>query len=109
KADAGVVVGELEKAIDFGEALAAAASSDGAPLRQLAERWNVRLEATADTDVCTLARSQGLHCYQGRGGFAELRQLNRPALLRLRDDRQGDRFMILHGLSPAMAVVQHLG
>jgi general secretion pathway protein A len=37
-------------------------------------------------DGCTQALTQGLHCLVQRGSFAQLRQLNRPAILMLSDD-----------------------
>ena len=36
---------------------------------------------------CRQAESLGLRCQTARGGLDEIRQLNRPAVLRLRDDR----------------------
>ncbi len=42
-------------------------------------------------DVCREAANLGLTCRGARGGLEELRQINRPALLRLRDE-QGREF-----------------
>jgi general secretion pathway protein A len=42
-------------------------------------------------DACQQAEGLGLRCRTARGGLNELRQLNRPAVLRMRDD-QGDEF-----------------
>jgi general secretion pathway protein A len=42
-------------------------------------------------DACRQAEGLGLRCRTARGGLNELRQLNRPAVLRMRDD-QGDEF-----------------
>ena len=42
-------------------------------------------------DACRQAESQGLRCYNARGGLDELRELNRPAVLPLRD-AQGREF-----------------
>lgn len=38
-------------------------------------------------ELCAEAARHGLRCRAGRGGLAELRQINRPALLRLRDEQ----------------------
>jgi general secretion pathway protein A len=43
-------------------------------------------------DVCKQAVSLGLRCRTARGGLDELRQLNRPAVLMMRDDR-GQAFL----------------
>ena len=42
------------------------------------------------TDVCRQALLLGLRCRIARGGLNELRQLNRPAVLKMRDDRGQD-------------------
>jgi general secretion pathway protein A len=42
-------------------------------------------------DACQLAEGLGLRCRSARGGLEELRQLNRPAVLMMRDD-QGREF-----------------
>jgi len=42
-------------------------------------------------DACQLAEGLGLRCRSARGGLDELRQLNRPAVLMMRDD-QGQEF-----------------
>ena len=36
-----------------------------------------------DRTVCEQARRQGLHCVQGTGSLSDLRQMNKPAVLRL--------------------------
>ena len=42
-------------------------------------------------DPCRQAESLGLRCRTARGGLNEIRQLNRPAILHLRDE-QGEEF-----------------
>ena len=51
-------------------------------LRELASLWGQALPAG---DACQLAVRQNLRCHQGRGGLYELRQMDRPAILTLRD------------------------
>ena len=51
-------------------------------LRELAELWGQTLAAG---DPCEAAQLQELRCHQGKGGLYELRQLDRPAILTLRD------------------------
>jgi general secretion pathway protein A len=56
-------------------------------------------------DTCGQAESQGLHCYNARGGLAELRQVNRPAVLDMRDE-QGRAFHVaLLKLEPRRATL----
>jgi general secretion pathway protein A len=65
----------------FGAPLAA---DEQLALRALAGRWGQPLGAG---DVCLAAAEQALQCYRSRGGLAALRQLDRPGLLRLVDER----------------------
>ncbi|NHQ91082.1 ExeA family protein [Janthinobacterium lividum] len=72
-------------------AAAAASASTPAPakvpdrnavLRQLASLWGEQLPAG---DACQAGARAGLRCLHSRGGIAELRVLDRPAMLALRD------------------------
>ncbi|XYJ09476.1 AAA family ATPase [Telluria sp. B2] len=69
----------------------AAATAPGLPqghaqearaLRALAGFWGASLAAG---DPCQAAIRQDLRCHQGRGGIVELRQLDRPAVITLRE------------------------
>ena len=46
--------------------------------------WGANYEGT---DVCAQAEALGMRCRTARGGLAELRQFNRPAVLLMRDDK----------------------
>ncbi|CAN5333785.1 ExeA family protein [soil metagenome] len=65
-------------------------------LRQLAALWNARLE---DGDACRAALKLDLHCYQGEASLAELRSLNRPAMLLLKDDGGKSYHALLAGIT----------
>jgi general secretion pathway protein A len=56
-------------------------------------------------DACRQAEEQGLRCQSARGGLDELRQSNRPALLRLRDDQGRDFHATLSALGPDTATL----
>ena len=72
---------------------AAASMPDrNAMLRQLAALWGDHLP---DGDACQVAARAGLRCLQSRGGIAELRVLDRPALLSLRDPAGQERLALL--------------
>ena len=71
---------------------AAAAPDRNAMLRQLAALWGERL---ADGDACQLAAREGLRCLHSRGGVAELRVLDRPAMLALRDAQGAQQLALL--------------
>ncbi|MCC6070098.1 AAA family ATPase [Massilia sp. GCM10020059] len=51
-------------------------------MRELAALWGQTLAAG---EPCEAAQRQELRCHQGKGGLYELRQLDRPAVLTLRD------------------------
>jgi general secretion pathway protein A len=58
--------------------------SDSA-FHQLLTLWNAEY-VPGKIDGCSQALTQGLHCLVQRGSFAQLRLLNRPAILMLSDD-----------------------
>jgi general secretion pathway protein A len=58
------------------------------------------------TDGCTQAKSQGLQCLNQRGSLAELRLLNRPAILILSDPSGQTYQVVLRSLSDDSADLQ---
>lgn len=54
-------------------------------------------------DVCHQAEIMGLHCQTTRGGLDELRQLNRPAVLHMRDHQDQEFFATLTRLDDKSA------
>ncbi|KAB8047382.1 AAA family ATPase [Janthinobacterium rivuli] len=82
-------------------AVVAAAASVPAPaslpdrnavLRQLASLWGEQLPAG---DACQAGARAGLRCLHSRGGIAELRVLDRPAMLALRDADGNEQLALL--------------
>ena len=61
-------------------------------LRELAALWSVTPGAG---NPCEAALQQELRCHQGKGGLFELRQLDRPAVLTLRDGPQTRHAVLL--------------
>jgi general secretion pathway protein A len=51
-------------------------------LRELAALWGTTL---AEGDACQAGLKQNLRCHQGKGGLYDLRLLNRPAIVTLRE------------------------
>ena len=58
------------------------------------------------TDGCTQALAQGLRCLMQRGSLAQLRMLNRPAILMLSDDAGTASQVVLRALGEDTAQVQ---
>ena len=67
-------------------ALPIAYSDEQQALRELAAFWGEPL--AQGEDACQLGLKQNLRCYQGKGGLYELRLLDRPAVLTLRDGQK---------------------
>lgn len=67
--------------------------------------WKVRYTPGA-TDGCSQALHQGLQCLMQRGSLAQLRLLNRPAILMLTDDGGVSRQVVLRGLGDDSATLQ---
>jgi general secretion pathway protein A len=85
---------------------AAAAAGDGAgkaaALRQLAGMWGLAL---ADGDPCPTAARLNLRCLQTKGGIDDLRLLDRPAVLTLRDDPVAPNYVLLTALDKRNATI----
>lgn len=71
--------------------------------RLLAGRWGVPLAAG---EPCAAAQRQQLACFRSRGGLAELRGLDRPAILVLRDTAGATLHVLLVGLDRERAWLQ---
>ncbi|PKV47718.1 MULTISPECIES: ExeA family protein [unclassified Janthinobacterium] len=92
-------------------AVAAVAASAPAPasvpdrnavLRQLAALWGEQLPAG---DACQAGARAGLRCLHSRGGIAELRVLDRPAMLALRDGQGVEKLALLTRLQGETATL----
>jgi general secretion pathway protein A len=70
--------------------------------RQLANMWGVELHSD---DLCAEARGNNLHCFKSRNGFADLRHLDRPAILALRGQDDKTYYVLLRGLSDNNATI----
>lgn len=62
--------------------------------------WN---QDYRDGNPCQLAESAGLRCKSTRGGLDEVRRLNRPAVLQMRDEQGHQFFACLTGLDERSA------
>ena len=56
--------------------------------------------------VCDRARSQGLECLADKGGMADLRQMNKPVVLKLMDEKGGRYYAALTGLRGERATLR---
>jgi general secretion pathway protein A len=82
------------------------ADTDGdSAFRQLFALWSATYVA-GRTDGCSQALRQGLRCLAQRGSFAQLRLLDRPAILMLSDDSGAAYQVVLRELGEDSAQVQ---
>jgi general secretion pathway protein A len=88
---------------DLGTSFNDASSNEATAYRELAQLWGTTL---AEGDPCQVAKAKELRCYKGSGGLAEIRQLDRPAMLLLRDDANKTHFALLTGLTNTGATLQ---
>jgi general secretion pathway protein A len=99
-ADAGGVAGAGTPA---GVAIVPQPGSDSAAaLRRLAGLWGLAL---TDGDPCATAARANLRCLQAKGSIEELRQLDRPAMLKLHDDPVAPNYVLLTALDEGKATI----
>ncbi|MDB5765169.1 MAG: peptidoglycan-binding protein [Herminiimonas sp.] len=79
------------------------ARDKNAAYRELAKLWGVSIPPGIPCDV---AQKMNLHCYESGSGLAEIRQLDRPAMLTLRDDAGKTYYAVLTGLTNASATLR---
>jgi general secretion pathway protein A len=81
----------------------AADTTDAAAYRRLLALWGTTL--LDNRDPCGQAAKAGLACFDQRGSWAEVRMLNRPAILTLTDDRGRKHRVVLTTLSDQFATL----
>ena len=74
-----------------------------AAFQELAQLWG---KALGGPDPCQNAPKKNLRCYSGSGGWEEIRELGRPALLALNDAKHGAYYGLLLGLNGEQASVR---
>lgn len=73
-----------------------------AAYRQLAEYWKLDL---AGGNPCQAARKESVYCFDTKG-LNEIRQLDRPGILTLRDDQNQPYYALLVGLNSEHAMLR---
>jgi len=92
-------------AISINALLAAnsANTGDAAAFRRLLSLWGTAM--ADDKDPCGQAAKSGLSCLEQRGSWAQVRALNRPAILTLTDDRGQRHRVVLSALDDQFATL----
>jgi general secretion pathway protein A len=96
---------QLRPSVSINELLEAnsANTSDAAAFRRLLSLWGTAM--ADDRDPCGQAQKAGLACLDQRGSWAQVRALNRPAILSLTDDQGQKHRVVLSGLDDAFATL----
>ena len=76
-----------------------------AALARLFTRWNITYQPNRGRG-CEQATAQGLECLFQKGSWAQLRTLNRPAILTLTDDVGGTHQVLLTALTDEAATIE---
>ena len=69
----------------------------------LYRRWGIRADGVANG--CALAPAHDLECLRGAGGLEQVRRLNRPAIVRVRDAQGAFRWLVLEKLRGDLATL----
>ena len=86
-------------------AFSAPGSEEPQAWRALASLWGASL---GPGEPCALAPQQSLACFRGRGGLGLIRQLGRPGIVKLVDERGRTAHVLLSGLGADTATL-HFG
>jgi general secretion pathway protein A len=78
-------------------------TSDAVAYRRLLSLWGTAM--TDDRDPCGQAQKAGLACLEQRGSWAQVRALNRPAILSLLDDAGQRHRVVISGLDDKFATL----
>jgi general secretion pathway protein A len=78
------------------DVLDAAEVDEAVAWRALARLWNVKL---GPGQACAAVAQYGLRCYRATGGMAAVRDIGRPAIIRLTTDSGDDVYSVLVGLN----------
>jgi len=77
--------------------------SESAGWRELAALWQLEL---GDGDPCEQAQRRQLACFRGSSGLAQVRELDRPVLLTLRDGQDKPSYMLLTAIDDRTATLR---
>jgi general secretion pathway protein A len=96
---------DMHEAVSINAVLAQnpAQTTDVAAFRRLLSLWGTAM--TEDRDPCAQASKAGLSCLEQRGSWAQVRMLNRPAVLTLIDEHGRRQHVVLTGLSDRLATL----
>ena len=86
--------------------LAGAQRSEARAWQALAPLWGLTLGAADAEDPCAAAARQQLLCFRGVLGLTQVRELDRPGILTLRNSRDEPHYALLVALDASSATLQ---
>ena len=86
--DAGDAVATVSDLLEAGEVK----TDKDSAFAVLFKKWKTAYPALPGMTACERATKVGLRCFNGRGNWTTLRNLNRPAILELIDENQGRHY-----------------
>lgn len=90
-------------------ALRAAAQPLPVIMSRLVGLWRPQLKLARGENVCRQLSREGLECYRSTGRWADLRQMDRPAILTLSLDSGETQYVLLRHLDGDMALLESNG
>lgn len=79
--------------------------SEALAFQALFKQWGLAAQPESGGNACRQAETLGLHCWSNRSGLDDLRRLNRPAVLQLRDEQSQNFFAALTALQGQTATL----
>lgn len=73
--------------------------------QELFKYWGLTYQAGENTSVCKQSLTEGLLCYNGMGSLSKLKNLNRPAVLRMFNDQGVKYYITLKSINDKTAVI----
>lgn len=80
-------------------------SDKDAAYKALFSEWQIRYDPGGTEKPCEQAARQGLYCLQAKGTMVNLRQIDKPVVLMLKDNNGGGRYAALTALQDNTATV----
>jgi general secretion pathway protein A len=96
----------IKPAGDFPGLLSEALRDEATAYRLLGQLWGIAIK---QGNACELTQARNVYCYRSSNGLAELRRLNRPAILMLRDHSNTPYYAVLTRLTSSAAVLRLAG
>ena len=72
----------------------------------LSRRWSKNYRAAKGITPCERAQDAGLTCYRGKSSLAQLRQLDHPVILKLVNNSNAERYIVLVSSIKAAATLE---